>query len=129
MGKFGSFTKLPGVFSKSAIPYVFGASLQPWTINAVRGEIITNNDPDKVDFWQNGKMFTGRGCVYHSIANDAAISTMGGFRGLLKDDVRFFYKGSGVNLGDTVTIGTDTWIVIGTNMGSNAYYAMLAKAD
>jgi hypothetical protein len=50
---------------------------------------------------------------------------MGGVRGLAKSDFLVMSTGGTVNLGDTMSVGGNTWTVISSGGSSNAKYLLV----
>lgn len=127
-----SMSRVAGV---SGVTFGTGTGWQcdtyPWTTPTRQG--IGTNAASSQDLWASNKIHVARIFVGHSAGNTSANSFLYGYgKGLWKTDFLCFTRGGTVQLGDTMTIGGNTWTVINnsaTVLGTGAALIIVTRAN
>jgi hypothetical protein len=107
----GAFTRLPSVTAGAGGVGMWGAGIGPWTTPIQIGFAGDESNTTTNDKWLSGKIVVERCVIVHCVTA-ANVTTYGCWRGLLKSDVLMMASSNNVQVGDTITIGGNTWTVI-----------------
>ena len=120
----GAFIRLPGITSVAGVSYSFDARPMAWNgvcTSSITGTAVLQGN---YDIWKDQKIDVSRVMVWQNVATSQYVN-WGCIRGLLKSEIMCITTGGSVALGDTITIGEDTWTVVGLNAAS--YIHLITK--
>jgi hypothetical protein len=124
VGVNGAFIKVPGVTSVAGRAFSFDARPHAWNsvcTSSLTGTAVVEGN---YDIWKDQKIDVSRVMVWQNVTSSQFVN-WGCIRGLLKSGIMCITTGGSVSLGDTITIGEDTWTVVGLNAAN--YIHLITK--